>query len=239
LNQELQVIVSRKQLNTLLGRDSGTPVNVAKNNDVLPLRWEYNDILELAQERNSGLKIAQQNKRVADRNASSTISSFLPRLSLNASYGYTDRTVSSDLPAFGSDVLTERTDATIGLLLSFNLFNGGRNRIDWQNTRLEARNRKLALEDARNQLQGYVQEAFETYNIQIQLVEIEEQNLLIARQNIELHQERYQLGTSSSLEFRDAQLSLIRAQTSLITSQFQARITALEIEQLIGNLQIE
>ncbi|MCP4634595.1 MAG: TolC family protein, partial [candidate division Zixibacteria bacterium] len=46
LNQELQVIVSRKQLNTLLGRDSGTPVNVAKNNDVLPLRWEYNDILE-------------------------------------------------------------------------------------------------------------------------------------------------------------------------------------------------
>jgi outer membrane protein len=70
-------------------------------------------------------------------------------------------------------------------------------------------------------------------------VKLEEQNLVAAQQNLDLQLERYNIGTASSLEFRDAQVNLIRAQTTLIAARYQARITRLEIEQLIGRVGIE
>jgi outer membrane protein len=70
-------------------------------------------------------------------------------------------------------------------------------------------------------------------------VKLEEQNLVAAQQNLDLQLERYNIGTANSLEFRDAQVNLIRAQTTLIAACYQARITRLEIEQLIGKVGIE
>lgn len=239
LNQQLQVTIAAERLNLIMGQSPDKPLEVSKEISVPELELTLDEILERAFEKNSGLKVARQNRLAADAGARSSFSPFLPKLSLNASYGYSDRTVSGDAIGFGNDIYTERTDAAVGLMLSFNLFNGGRNRIEWQNARLEAKNQRLALEDAQNQLTGAVQQAYDTYINQIQLVELEQQNLLAAEQNLQLHQDRFQTGALSSLEFRDAQVSLIRAQTALIVARYQARITRLEIEQLTGNLKVE
>ena len=195
--------------------------------------------MNLVLENNKELKIAQQNKKVADREAGSAYSPFIPRLSLNASYGYSDRTLSSDLPSFSNDIVTEKYDTMIGLNLSFNLFNGGRDKIALQNARLNSKNRTLALEDAQNRLIGIAKETFETHEKQMQLIELEQQNQGTAQQNLELIQERYQIGSAGSLEFRDAQVSLLDAQTSLITAKFQARLTRIQIEKLIGQINID
>ena len=47
------------------------------------------------------------------------------------------------------------------------------------------------------------------------------------------------MGTSTSLDFRDAQISLNRAQEAYIAAQYQARIAMLELEQLAGIIAIE
>jgi outer membrane protein TolC len=108
-----------------------------------------------------------------------------------------------------------------------------------QTAHLEAENRELALQDVRNRLAGLVREKLETFQKRIELVELEVHNVAAAEQNLRLQQDRYQIGTSSSLEFRDAQVNLIRAQSVLITAGYQARITRLEIEQLTGSLSIK
>jgi len=199
----------------------------------------YDEILSLAAERNSGLKVTEQNKVVADRNLQSAKSTFLPRLSFNAGYGYTDFTRSYDDPGVGADLATQTSDTRVGLVLSFNLFNGGRDKIQWQNARLEAKNQQLALRDAHNQLAGTVRQKYETFLQRTELVNLEEQNVVAARQSLQLQQDRFDIGAASSLEFRDAQVSLIRAQTTLIVARYQARITRLEIEQLVGDLQVK
>jgi len=73
----------------------------------------------------------------------------------------------------------------------------------------------------------------------LELMELEEQNVVAARQNLELQQDKYTIGATTSLEFRDAQVNLIRSQSTFIVARFQARISRLEIEQLIGNIEIE
>lgn len=243
LNQELQVTIARKNLNILLGRDPATPITVEKQIAISDVEFDLKNLMTLAAERNSLLQFTLQGKRVADQNVRLAQSAFYPRLSLNASYGYsdseTDRKVADPNSYFPKRVESQNKDATVGLTLSFNLFNGFRNKIDLQNARIEAMNQELALADAKNQIAGLVQEKYDTFKKQLELVNLEEQNVVAAQQNLDLQLERYNIGTTSSLEFRDAQINLIRAQTALIAARYQARITRLEIEQLIGRVGIE
>lgn len=118
----------------------------------------------------------------------------------------------------------------MGLTLSLNLFNGFQDKIDLQNARLAEQNKELALKDIQNQVKGLVQEKINTFEKQMELVALEMENVSAAEQNLELQQDRYQIGASSSLEFRDAQVNLTR---------YRARITRLEIEQLSENLELE
>lgn len=243
LNQELQVTIARTNLNILLGKSPDTPITVEKNLTNQRLDWQLTELQQLAQKKNSYLNLLRQNQRVARENIRLAKSAFYPRLSLNASYGFTDSNTAREI-ADGNGLLplnieTQNRDATVGMTLSFNLFNGFQHKIDLQKAQLDAQNQALALENLKNQLAGWVQEKYETFKKQLELVKLEAQNVEAAQQNLNLQQDRYNIGVASSLEFRDAQVNLIRAQTTLIASRYQARVTRLEIEQLIGKIAVE
>ena len=72
----------------------------------------------------------------------------------------------------------------------------------------------------------------------MELIELEEENIKAAEQNLELQQDRFDIGNTTSIEFRDAQLNYTRAQNTLIAARFQARISRLQLEQLTGSLDI-
>ena len=238
LNQQLRRVIAEKDLNILLGRDVNTPIDVAKTIVIPDLDYSDDEVLKLASERNSRLMIARQNKEIADNNVSLRAATLYPRLALNATYGYSERDVDSDSPRFTEPITTKSTDGAISLNLTYNLFNGMRDHIDWQNAKLERRNQELTLIDEQNRLAGLVREKLATFNQRLQLVELEEQNVIAAEKNLQLNRDRYDIGSATSLEFRDAQVNLIRSQTTLIVARYQARITRLELEQLMGTWQI-
>ncbi len=244
LNQELNVLTARKTLNILLAQDPATPLTVSNEIVIPDLLLPFEDLLKLAEKRNSVLQSVEINRRISAQSIQIARSSFLPRLSLNATYGYNNRSTDvgvkpPNFPDFPDELVTKTTDGSVGLSLSWNLFNGFRNKIDWQNARIQAKNQQLALENARNELAGLLNEKYETFLKRLELVKLEQQNVLAARQNLALQQERLQLGSSTSLEFRDAQINLTRAQTALIVARYLARITRLEIEQLTGRLAVD
>ena len=111
--------------------------------------------------------------------------------------------------------------------------------MDVQNKKLELKNQKLALLNEENRLAGLVKEKYDTFLKQIELLKLEDENVISAKQNLKLQQDRFDIGTASSLEFRDAQLNLALAQNRQITTRYQAQISRLEIDQLIGEIEIE
>jgi len=238
INQELRRLIARNDLNILLGRNVDTLVEVARQIIIPDLSFQYEEILGLAMKQNSRLTVARQNKKIADNNISLSSVYFYPRLSFIANYGYNERKVISDSPRFTDPVETINREGLIGLNLTFNLFNGLRDKIDLQNARLEARNQEFSLQDQENKIGAAVREKLETFYKRMELVDLEEQNVIAAEKNLQLNQDRYDIGAASSLEFRDAQVNLIRSQSTLIVARFQARITRLELEQLMGNWKI-
>jgi len=238
VNQELRRLIAQKDLNTLLARNVDTPVQVVKQIIIPDLIYSYDEILSFAQDQNSRLLVAQQNKTVADNNVALRRAYFYPRISLIANYAYSDRGVDSDDPRFTNTIETQSQDGIVGLNLSFNLFNGMKDKIDLQNAKLAAKNQSLSLQDQENRLAATVREKLETFYKRLELIGLEEQNVLAAQQNLQLNRDRFDIGASSFLEFRDAQVNLTRSQSTLIVARYQARITRLELEQLMGTWEI-
>jgi outer membrane protein TolC len=177
-----------------------------------------------------GLEISRKEVKLARSN-------FSPEISLGTSYSYSDRTISGS-DRFDEDINNTVKDGLIGLNLRWNLFNGFRDKIELENSRIAAKNQDLFVQETKNRIEGLIREKYETFRMRMELIELEEQNVIAAEQNLQLQQDRYQIGGATFLEFRDAQLNLARASVALIAARFQARITRLEIEQLIGNLKI-
>ncbi|MCB0299443.1 MAG: TolC family protein, partial [Calditrichaeota bacterium] len=241
INQELAVLTARQNLNLQLAQDPATEITVSDEMIIPDLGMNFDALFELAEQRNSALLAADYSRRAAAAGVGTANSAFLPRVNLNASYGYTDRTTKNEVTNQFRPPETNTTskDGAVSLGLSWNLFNGFRDNITRQNAKIEEKISRLQLENTRIQLNGSLREKYETFRKQMELLALEQENVQAARQNLQLQQERLQLGSVSSLEFRDAQINLIRAETALITARFRARITRLEIDQFTGQLSIE
>lgn len=239
LKQRLQLTIARKDLNLLLGRPPAAALNVVREITLPSLPYSDERMIEMARERNADLITARQGLRVAESTTALSRSSYYPRVSLFANYGYADRLVGTEQSErFSSDILTQSTDASAGLSLSFNLFNGFRNRTDVQNARIETRIAEISLDEAERQLEGILLERREALRTRLDAVAIEELNLEAARQNLTLQIERFETGTVTSLEFRDAQVQFVRAETAYIVSLFEARLAILELQRLIGDIRL-
>lgn len=239
LDQQLAATIALNELNIVLARDPLTPVVVKKEIVIPPLTMHYEELLEMAKRENSTLLTARYDKRVAAEDVRIAQSAFWPRLFLNGNYGYADRALFGDDIIPGTDRKRHSIDSTIGLFVSFNVFNGNVDKINLQNARLELLNRDLNLQNIENEITGLVREKYTTYQKRMAKVRIEEENTDTAMQNMELQKELYATGASDSLDFRDAQILYARAQVNLIVSRFDARISLLEIEQLIGKVAVE
>lgn len=237
LKQKTNAQLAYEQLNILLGRDPLVQFVVEKEIRIKELKLSHNEIIKKALDANSSLKMAELQKKIANRKVQLAKAVFYPRVGLAAGYALNDQTRNSTIGDFTSpDFTTKTNDATIGLVLSFNLFNGQKDKVDLSNAKIEKKNQELAYRDVQNRLKGYISEVFSKYKQQEEIVALEQHNIKSAEQNLVLQQERNRLGVANSLEFRDAQLSLYKAQTSLISAQFQTAVYRLEIERITGIL---
>jgi outer membrane protein TolC len=241
LEQELRVTVARKELNVLLGRDPELQFEVRKEIEVPELALTLEELQARSQDESAALQAARFRMQAADEQVRVTDSAFWPDLVLGGQYGYTSRSALESgggaATTFAPD--TSRTlDAAVSLQLNFNIFNGNIDRINSQNARLDAKSAALAHADIRNRIAGLMYELHRTFLKQVAVVALETQNTVTAEQNLQLQKERYATGAADSLDFRDAQVNVLRAQSTLITARYQARIALLNIQQLIGEIAI-
>lgn len=238
LNRKLDVEVAKKDLNILLGRGPSIPINVNSEITVPNFTLSRQSVAESAKNNNAGLLAAKQQKVIADQNISLANSALYPRLSMNASYGYSDQTTSSSSERFEGDIETQSTDASVGLTLSFNIFNGFRDDVNRQNAKVDYKNAQLQLQKEIKRIEGLVEEKYTSYENSLEVLNLQQNNTKVAKQNLELQKERYQTGAATSLEFRDAQTNYLQAQSNLISAKFRARMAHNELQKLIGNLKM-
>ncbi|MFZ1750408.1 MAG: TolC family protein, partial [Saprospiraceae bacterium] len=77
---------------------------------------------------------------------------------------------------------------------------------------------------------------YNSYITALDMVDMEDKNIRIAQQTLDITSDKMRIGTINSLELRQAQLNLVDAQFRKITSAFEAKMAALELMRLSGQL---
>jgi outer membrane protein len=158
-------------------------------------------------------------------------SQFLPRLDFSGSYGY-----SRTSPRLHIGLNDAEPYLQIGATLSFNLFDGFQRKVQSRNAKIQQKNRELAVEETRLNLEKEVISAYESYQNSLLVLDLEKKYLEAADLNFKRTRELYNLGQVTTTQFREAQLNLIRSRSNVSTAKYEAKIKEIELLRLTGQL---
>jgi outer membrane protein TolC len=92
------------------------------------------------------------------------------------------------------------------------------------------------IEQKKIELESRIENLILTLNTYREMIAINELNIESAREDLRLAQEMYRLNSATLLEVLDAQVTLTRAQSNLITTKYDAKIVEAQLALVMGTL---
>ena len=117
----------------------------------------------------------------------------------------------------------------------FNIFDGNRSR-ERRNARLEVERQELIGQELKLALRADLSDLWHAYRNNLELLKLERQNLVTAKENMEIAMERYMLGDLSGIEMREAQKSLLDAEERLLAVEYNTKMCEISLLQISGGI---
>lgn len=233
LNTKQQLSNAKRDLNVVLDQDLNTTFKVDTNIKFIS-QLNLKSYVDNAQENNVALLQAMRNLAINAYDIKVSKSGYLPTVDLTGSYGWNYN--QSAPSAFFGGTNTKSNNFGLNASLRWNLFDGGGTSVRVKNAKLAYENQELAKKQMTVQVHADVQNAFAIYENRLHIFEIQEQNVITNQNNFERSKEQFQLGRISSIEFRQAQINLLNAQTNKNLAKYDAKLAELQLLQLTGQL---
>src|SRR5665648_676478 len=104
------------------------------------------------------------------------------------------------------------------------------------NSLVEIQSSKIQYKEVEQSVKADLLTIYFAYENNMRLLKLEEQNLSVARENLEIALARYKLGSLAGLELREVQKSLLDAEERLISVQYQTKIAEISLLQISGRI---
>ncbi len=217
-------------LNQILARDPQTDYKVV-DYIVVDKDLQLVELTNLAVSQNPQLQAQIVNKRVSELQLKQVRAGRFPTVRVNTGYNFAE-TQSS----IGFTSQTSARGLTYGFTASMNIFDGFFQNRNEKIAKLGIENAQIAIEQQQNTLSSQLVSAFQTYQTNLQLSELEDKNEDIAKQNLDITLEKFRIGTITTFEFRTAQLNFVNAQLRNSNAQYVAKLSEIALKELAGNL---
>ncbi len=235
-------------------RDSLNLISV--ENDIVNLKWQLNqlilrketnyevdtafqliyqlaDIEDLENQMlaaNTELIVARKNREIVDYNLAIANKINAPQIAANGAYNINYQDFSSN----SQQDFVRSNGLNLGLTANWNILDGGQRKVQEQLAIVEQANADLALSSKENELITRLNVLWNTYQNNLLRLSLEKQNIATNKENFELVRTLYENGQQSSVEFRQAQLNLLNAQSQYYNVRTEAKILELEIDLLLA-----
>jgi len=229
LANQLKVIEQRKaDLNALLARSVETEFKTEEN---IPINLSLKVATEAIDTKNFQVLMAIKNAEVAQQNKREAVSQYLPNLRTNLGYSY-GRSQSDA----GFSLFNQTYGLNAGFTLTVPLFNGLNTIREVKVATLQLANSRFQIEQAKVQQRLALLRAVKDWTTTKELLLMEEENILLAEENVKITLERFRLGQSISIELREAQKSFEDANARLANIRYAAKVAETELLRLQGEL---
>ena len=230
VNQQIVIDASKRTLKVLLGENAEITYDVEEN---IPQNYqpERDKLAQRIFEINPSVLGNQKQIEIAKLALKENKGAVLPQFTLRTGYYFSlaDNSAGS--------ILRNRTfGPQIGGTLSVPLFTGGENKRKINLAKLDIESAKYTLEDSKRQIEADLLNALNEFDRQKELLQIEQENNLLTKENLDISLERLRLGQTTSLEVHQAQESYVQSSTRLTNFQYSLKIAEAKLKQLMAEL---
>lgn len=230
LQQQTAIEESKATLNQLIALPAGNDYDVE---DTIPVNMslDYHEVSQGVSLNNPALQLAQKNIAISQSALQEIQRSRFPTLSFISSYSYSK--VNSGAGFF---LLNQSNGPTYGFTASIPIFNGFNINRQAKSAQLNILYEQLSYENQRSQTDLSLQNAFRNYDYYKKAIELEEQNLGVAQENVKVALEAFKQGQSTTVDVKIAQQGLADALYRLISARYNAKLAETNLLKLEGNL---
>lgn len=228
--QQMSIDNAKVRLNQLMARDASVEFDVIDSIEINyhPALQSISDELE---SKNTSLLLAKNDISIANYYLREIEASRFPSIGLTGSYGY------SKSNSQASFVLQNRTQGfNYGFTVTWNLFNGLTLNTAIKNARLDVMNKSIGYKSVMSGVNASALIAYRNFQKEMELLNLEEANGKLAKENLDLALERFRIGVINSLQLKDAQQTNTLAQNRLVTARYALKITETNLKLLTGSL---
>jgi outer membrane protein TolC len=231
LNTKQLLANAKRDLSVVLGNNE-IPDFIVDTNIRFIITKNKQELYEQLKINNITLLQFEKNIKVSDFQLKANKSGYLPTIGLTSTYGWSKN---ENNP---SSFLTESTNSGIstGFNLRWDLFNGGKTRTQVQNAKINYENQILFKREIELQIARDFNNAWEDYKTKLFILQTQEKNVETNKRNFSRTEDQFKLGQITSIEFRQAQINLLNAQSNLNQAKYDAKNAELKLLQLSGEL---
>lgn len=230
LSAELSIANSIRTLNYSMGLKLDKKFQV-ENNINFKLLDSYSDVKNKVFQKNSNINLAIKSQKITELDYDVILANYYPRLVLVGDYAY-NRT--QDDANFTTLILNR--GPSLALNASWNLFNANRNSVEAQKNKIEQERGEIEIDNIKSSIELNLINLWDSYQRQRQILELENSNYAISKENYDRAFEEFNFARISSIELRQAQINLILSENRITASKSELKNIESQIYLLMGEL---
>ncbi len=232
--QEINLLKTAKtSLNQVMARDLNLDFKV-DTSIIIDSKLDYTALSGQMEQLNPDLQNAFISKKIAELNLKQVKGQRYPVLAVNSGYEFQR----SSSPT-GFNTQQRANGLTYGITASLNIFNGFLQRQNERNAKIQINSAELSLDKTKQDISAQLISAYQNYLTNMELLNVEQRNVELAKQSLDITLEKYRLGSIAPLELREAQRNAIDAVSRYVEAQYQAKLTEVSLKEISGTLNIQ
>lgn len=232
--QQTLITQLREQLNQLIGFPVTKYYEVS---DSIPINTnlQYGRIRSDLERYNPTLQIARKNIDISRLTVRETRAGLLPTAAFTTAFNFTRLDNTRVLNSF-TPLYNQNRGFNYGVVINVPILNNFEIRRLIRQAKLDVRVQEINLSNQFSQLDVSVNNAFKDYELYKKLLSLEEDNILLAKENVSIALQRFKLGASTYIELHEAQVSLGEAYDRLIAARYNTKVAETNLLRLQGKI---
>jgi outer membrane protein TolC len=230
LSLQNSIAVAKSSLQSLLGKNPDTSFSIVDTITVMPLP-SYVDVQNKINQQNPDVLLANSQLYILNQEKKEINATRLPSVELNGYYNFARNSSGA-----GFNLLNQTYGPSGSVGVSIPIFSGIVVKKQLQISDIQIRDQRITIEQTKNNLETQLKNAYINYNNALKSIELERNNLVLAKENIMIATERYKRLNITSVELRQIQISYNDARNRLYNDLYQAKIAEATVALLMGDI---
>lgn len=230
LRHKQSLVTLRSQLVQWLGRaDDDVEAVAPAGSDLVTSPPAFDAALALARKQRPLFHALEQQLRATELGVDLARADYWPRLA--ASAGYTRSSPSAD-PFFTDP--SKQNSLTAGVSVSWDLFSGFAHEANVERARVQLTRTQREQAQTLLDLAAELRRTIATLDTELQVLELSQVNLELARQQERLETERFAAGAATSIDVRNAEVKLTQAELAVVQGRASVAVAREALRRVVG-----